>query len=482
MASPACGEILQDQGADRVHCLDQCRDSCYLKDRVKSLALIVACCAVCVASLNAAGEESGFKRPDPAAAQKIVVSTGVGETNEAARKNALGRAVEEAVGVVVDAQTTVENEQLISDKILTYSDAYVSNVEVLRSWTEAGLTNIKIKATVEMRPLTQKLKANNIAVSEVSGESLFATAVTQERRRSDRRALLLETFKAFPLTVMKAEVVGQPRVVKTSGEDVTVEYELRLGVDRRKYADFAARLTRTLEDTGHRGTATSLAAEDNDKVAEIKQVRMRGASFSQLPWNRFGGPDRAYLFVCVRDDGSDRNTRWTYHEIPADVWAALAVVAANSLRISVDLVDAAGDSVFTDQFGSYKENYVSVAGIDNYWLGNTVGVPINGQLALPWGLPPATSAGTAVKQTGTGPVGVIYEHRYFSHGLFISPYICWWGGYGSGSIGYSNAARYSRRITGRSSDFQKVVKVTARLSSTIPLPPVEAAERLMKSN
>jgi len=281
-----------------------------------------------------AADERADAAQKKGANQKILVTTGIGIDDDAARKNALARAVEEAVGVVVDAQTTVKDEQLISDKILTYSDAFVSHVEVIRTWKEAELTNVKIQATVEMRPLIQKLEANNIAVKDVSGESLFATAVTQEKRKADGQTLILEQLKDFPVNVMQAEIAGEPQIVKTDGDDATVRYDLRLSVDRQKYKEFVERLKRTLDGTNQTGisinlVAEDLVAEDNRYFASHKAAEIKLPSpSSQIP-----APDgkSSYLLLNLRSDTADRRTQWSYYPINPEIAKVLFLLSLNSL-------------------------------------------------------------------------------------------------------------------------------------------------------
>ena len=47
--------------------------------------------------------------------------TGVGTDPDKAVQNAFSQAIEQVVGVLVDADTVVKNDQLIRDEVLTYS-------------------------------------------------------------------------------------------------------------------------------------------------------------------------------------------------------------------------------------------------------------------------------------------------------------------------------------------------------------------------
>ena len=69
-------------------------------------------------------------------------------------KDAFRNAVQQVVGVLVDAETFVKNEEIISDKVLTYSNGFVSTYkEIERPHLDGGNFRTKIKATVETRKL-----------------------------------------------------------------------------------------------------------------------------------------------------------------------------------------------------------------------------------------------------------------------------------------------------------------------------------------
>jgi hypothetical protein len=116
-----------------------------------------------------------------------VVATGYGATDEEAKRNAFRNAIEQAVGVYVDATTIVANDEVIEDKVLTYSDAFIASFDELKSGTSGGLRMKKIKAQVAVQRLTEKLQSQGIRVvsAAVSGQNLAAEAVTKGQRQQD---------------------------------------------------------------------------------------------------------------------------------------------------------------------------------------------------------------------------------------------------------------------------------------------------------
>ena len=54
-----------------------------------------------------------------------VVGEGVGTSADLALKDAFRNAVRQVVGAYVDAETLVKNDELVEDKILTYSNGFI---------------------------------------------------------------------------------------------------------------------------------------------------------------------------------------------------------------------------------------------------------------------------------------------------------------------------------------------------------------------
>jgi len=87
----------------------------------------------------------------------------VGSDPAAARdkaiEDALRRAVEQAVGSMVESETAVENYQLLSDRIYSRSSGFVKNYEVISENTEGNLMRVRITAVVNSGDLNNDLSA-----------------------------------------------------------------------------------------------------------------------------------------------------------------------------------------------------------------------------------------------------------------------------------------------------------------------------------
>lgn len=430
---------------------------------------------------------SGLAQDAPTnAAQRIVIVTGVGTDVTAARKNAYSRAVEEAVGVVVATEMIVKEEKVIHDQILTYSGALVSQSETLRSEERNGLFEVKIRATVEMRPLLLKLKAANVAVREVSGESLFASTVTQLKQRNDAQALITEALRDFPLNVMHAEVWGKPQIAKSDGQKATLACKVRLTIDRARFAVFSERLRGVLRQTGHQPVATQLTASDAPAVSHLPGfgARKEPGMFAPFPKHP---TDAYYLFVHVQSDPTDSRSTWEMYRVRPELAKTLLLLSVNSLRLTIRFFDGNDHEVLHDESGLF---FLTQRG--SWSLRLPIGyafcqASLDRFNFVPMGI-----------NTEDKAVGLLEEFRHpfrASSGndnfIYIAPYFALidkGGSYDRGVVEAPGGNIYDREIYDRERFYtltcdvsreietaldplQSIKKVVAGLSSDIPLPP-----------
>ena len=173
-----------------------------------------------------------------------VTATGYGVDPAAAKKAAGRAAIEQVVGQLVDADTLVENDELVKDRILTHSAAFLEDVETVGAPTQAdGLWTVKVRAKVRKTQLSKKLVAENVAKAEVKKGKLFAQAASRRQEADDAAAMLEALFENFPSGILKAEVCrdaeGQP-AVRIADANGTVEADVEISVDAAAWKDWAA--------------------------------------------------------------------------------------------------------------------------------------------------------------------------------------------------------------------------------------------------
>ncbi|MCQ2391462.1 MAG: hypothetical protein MJ240_08555 [Kiritimatiellae bacterium] len=127
---------------------------------------------------------------------KVVVVTafGKGETKEEARKNAFRTAIEKAVGVYVDAESMMQNYEMVKDRVNTISNADITKCETLKEGRlKSGGYGVQIRATVEKKAITPKFKdVFPAAFADVEGvaSSIHAQKVTAATRSTDAASLM----------------------------------------------------------------------------------------------------------------------------------------------------------------------------------------------------------------------------------------------------------------------------------------------------
>ncbi len=84
-----------------------------------------------------------------------------------ALEDAQKRAVEQAIGILINSQTQVENYQLISDNILSQTKGYIKRYDVSGEVTEGTLLRVRINAEVSLGKLGDDLSAIGILLGQM---------------------------------------------------------------------------------------------------------------------------------------------------------------------------------------------------------------------------------------------------------------------------------------------------------------------------
>ena len=172
-----------------------------------------------------------------------VFAKGVGMTQDAAMKAANKAAVEQVVGTMVDTTTLVENDELVEDKILTYSAGLIADSKIVGEPKKSpdGLITVKVKATVKKTALKEKIAAAKLVSVEIDGESLWAQAISAQDNLAAAEAMIkdvlakhLDCFvaEAIPGKNGKSPIDYDPKTGKAFAN-------VRVRIDMAKYAQFA---------------------------------------------------------------------------------------------------------------------------------------------------------------------------------------------------------------------------------------------------
>ncbi|MCR5413615.1 MAG: hypothetical protein K6F50_02660 [Kiritimatiellae bacterium] len=195
-----------------------------------------------------------------------IVARGVGVDEVSALKDAYRDAVERAVGLYVDAEAMAQNDEVVSEQVLTQSNAYVTDYKKIESKpVNGGLVQVRIVATVKKQALSVKLRgvmpAEAVAVDSSSLKSAFAQMASKEKMSGDAAELLRAALKdVSPVrSLVKATLRPDTQqllegdTVRINNEPlppdkVVLKYIFELKLDQEKYfSEFVPHLKKTLD-------------------------------------------------------------------------------------------------------------------------------------------------------------------------------------------------------------------------------------------
>ena len=172
-----------------------------------------------------------------------VVATGIGKDQDTALKNALRSAVEQAVGVLIDAETRINNDKVISDKILTFSAGFVESYELIgEPVLEGGLVSVRIAAKVKRIELKEELqRAAWGSRYQVSGAFIAAQVKSRQLMQDNgiaRLGKMLEDYHASTTTMTGHEYDINTRKLRV---------DIAIKIDPKKFYEFGNEVSELLQ-------------------------------------------------------------------------------------------------------------------------------------------------------------------------------------------------------------------------------------------
>src|SRR5262249_19758208 len=161
-----------------------------------------------------------------------VISEGVGRTAEESLRDALRNAVRQVAGAVVDAETVVRNDQIITDQVLTYSDGIIQSYKELSSQEDGGFFRKRILARVVRRGVNARL-GGSLTARPVEGPDLAATVLTRQEARENAAALLHKTLAELPKVLV---ATARPTTAADYDEDARLlRIDVAVRADPQRY-------------------------------------------------------------------------------------------------------------------------------------------------------------------------------------------------------------------------------------------------------
>jgi hypothetical protein len=256
-----------------------------------------------------------------------VVAEGIGIDADKALENAFSRAIEQTVGVLVDAETLVSNDELVRETILTFSRGYVEKYEITKTWEQDSLHHVRIQALVAVSKLAEKLQASNIAVRSVAGERMALQAEHDYTNEVQATEMFRKEMAKFRIDQLVAvEVQGEPEVLEQDETHVKLRLKVTMRADQDKWKAFDASIRPLLQRLASKRSAMTrrfgggwccLASPDIEGLTSrlvgngilVSLFSDANSDLSQTQWQVFRVPES---FGTVLDDFSKQKFRLVY--------------------------------------------------------------------------------------------------------------------------------------------------------------------------
>ena len=191
-----------------------------------------------------------------------VIVEGQGESRAAAMDQAWLEAVRLAVGMMIEARTEIDQNQ-VAERIIAHSRGVVDGYEILLTDNQAGVYRLRMKAKVRRDVLHDGLqyvasKGQVIAFSAddlkprkdlalESLESQDAQGNTEATRARDGAALLVEVLRKFkPEDFFILQAASKLRALPDKSDTFEMDFEVFLNEDRY-YKEYVPEMKRVLD-------------------------------------------------------------------------------------------------------------------------------------------------------------------------------------------------------------------------------------------
>lgn len=214
---------------------------------------------------------------------KVEFGEGHGETTDEALKEAMRDVLQKVVGVYVDSDFRMNNDEIIRDEIITYSNGFIDHYKKMDEEDDKNGRGkvVTIKAWVKMRDFVNRVK--KIAPSQtvkVDGVLLDSDVGNKIRAEALLKRTLSELNPAMDLLEVELVENIRPEVQGANDDFVTLRYVFQVRYSKKRfYQEFIPRLSGVLDQisaTSHR---------DRDMTLIVKKVGV----FPALSIDRVGG-------------------------------------------------------------------------------------------------------------------------------------------------------------------------------------------------
>ena len=283
-----------------------------------------------------------------------VVVDGYGKDIDSALQNALRAAVQQAVGTLVSAETLVENDDVVKDKILSFSGGFIKTHRQLgEPKTENGITSVRIAAEVKRNDLNEKLQSAGVVKIAVNPDRLrfeIQKAKINEQSRNDGIEMLQDILEEFPLNVY--DISGDFRYDEGTRK-IVVDVEIK--VNAKKYATFEKEFTDLTAKLGGKRLGTKTMKVIRNQIGHGENTYAY-TSVDKLYNSRVEGRQQEKIFCFVASDGwpnfrragQDASVTFTDYDVTGEVWGKIRpLFDQKGRKMVIQAVDSKGSVIAT---------------------------------------------------------------------------------------------------------------------------------------
>ena len=280
-----------------------------------------------------------------------MIGEGLGKDAKEARKAAFHDAVSKVVGSLVDSETLVKNDEIISERILEFSGGFIKTYDVIESGkTDGDMVRIRIRAVVERLQIVTRLTDMKVTTKEIKGTDLLAEKMTKEEARKNATELLAKLYADIPKMV-KAEVQGKPEL---TNDLKGVKLHLVVAADTKAYWNFAKKAAVVLDKIAvQKGSEFYQATSRGPQGFVVNRPSIRGVAQdlfrSHYHYDPFREAPSGYaVWLLTSIDGNGVRTRWNSYWVDADIRESLKPLDGE-ISLQCVFLDDKGERVTEDE-------------------------------------------------------------------------------------------------------------------------------------
>lgn len=339
---------------------------------------------------TAGGQTKATPVPRVGGNKQTVIAEGAGQTPDDALQDAFRNAIRQVVGALVDSETVVKNDKLISDKVLSYSDGIIKGgYKELSRKEEKGIWRIKIEARVERRSVATRLQQAQIKVKNIQGDHLAIEVLTRKEARQRATDLIVAVLPDLP-NVMVADV-RKPTARDYNEDTHTIEVDITIRAYIKKYRQYLKRLLLVLEKICLAKDSIVVQAKVANQLSGRFFIGQEGRPTEAIAWmapNVDGmlGPDLSRIanswciWIQTGLDPQAGISYWTYYVLDCDMPKTLASLRG-SLGAHLDLVDTEGGIIASDDIPLSQSARLLRTEVSK---SPRQGIQLNSSIANPW--------------------------------------------------------------------------------------------------